>query len=237
MQLMDKYARLQKFITENTGKIGKVVDFDPQADCLYPFDFTAANNELSADTVANTSQFNTWVSQKLYDNNCRYGIGGYMEHRTLYARSELFNADDEPRRLHLGVDIWADAGTPVYAPIAGTIHSFRDNNNHGDYGPTIILMHQLGDLQLYTLYGHLSRRDLVDLHAGDKIEKGQQLGTFGNVDENGHWPPHLHFQLMFDMGGNYGDYPGVGKFSEKEKHLANIPDPALILQFSGINMS
>jgi murein DD-endopeptidase MepM/ murein hydrolase activator NlpD len=233
---MDKHAQLQKFITENPEKVGKVVDFDPQRDRLYPFDFTEANTGLSADVVADTSQFNAWVSKKLMENNCRYGIGGYMEHRTLYARSELFNTDDEPRRLHLGVDIWAGAGTPVYAPLEGIIHSSSDNNNHGDYGPTIILEHQLNGLLLYTLYGHLSRKDLEGLHTGEKIEKGQQLGSFGNMDENGHWPPHLHFQLMFDIEGNYGDYPGVGKFSEKEKYLKNIPDPALILQFSGINM-
>ena len=50
--------------------------------------------------------------------------------------------DDEPRRLHLGVDIWADAGTPVYVPLDGRIHSFRDNNHFGDYGPTVILQHR-----------------------------------------------------------------------------------------------
>lgn len=232
---MDKHNLLNNFVTENPGKIGKVVDFDPQTDRLYSFDFTASNTDLSIDEIADTERFSAWVNKKLSGNKCRYGIGGYMEHRTLYARSELFNTGDEPRRLHLGVDIWADAGTPVYSPLEGTIHSFRDNNNHGDYGPTIILSHKLEGLQLYSLYGHLSWKDLIGLRVGEKIEKSQQLGSFGNADENGHWPPHLHFQLMFDMGGNYGDYPGVGRFSDKGKYLANIPDPALILQFSGID--
>jgi hypothetical protein len=36
---------------------------------------------------------------------------------------------------------------------------------------------------------------------------------------------------MFDMEGCYGDYPGVGKYSEKDKYIRNIPDPNLILQF------
>jgi murein DD-endopeptidase MepM/ murein hydrolase activator NlpD len=66
---------------------------------------------------------------------------------------------------------------------------------------------------------------------GNQIEKGQLIASFGNEDENGHWPPHLHFQLMFDMEGCFGDYPGVGKYSEKEKYLQNIPDPNLILGF------
>jgi len=228
---MDKYTLLQNYIRSNPERIGKVIDFDPSTDRLYPFDFTASNTELTAEDFEDTTLFSKWVTQKLHETRSRYGIGGYMEHRTIYARSEHFNTEDEPRRLHLGIDIWADAGTPVYCPIEGHIHSFHDNNNHGDYGPTIILKHQLGDLELYSLYGHLSRKDLEGLKTGQKFEKDQQIGAFGNQDENGHWPPHLHFQLMFDMEGWAGDYPGVAKFSEKEMWMANIPDPNLILRF------
>ena len=47
--------------------------------------------------------------------------------------------------------------------------------------------------------------------------------------ENGHWPPHLHFQLIRELGDWSGDYPGVCKYSEKEKYLANSPDPDLML--------
>jgi murein DD-endopeptidase MepM/ murein hydrolase activator NlpD len=231
---MNKHILLENYIKSHPTQIGKVVDFDPKTDRLFPFDFTASNTELSPDDIADTGKFSNWVSKKLADTNCKYGIGGYMEHRTLYARSELFNAGDEPRRLHLGIDIWGDAGTPVYMPLAGHIHSFRDNNNHGDYGPTIILQHDLDGLKLYSLYGHLSRKDLEGSSVGDKIEKGERVGAFGNAVENGHWPPHLHFQLMFDMEGCVGDYPGVGKFSEKDKWLKNIPDPNLILKFPGL---
>jgi murein DD-endopeptidase MepM/ murein hydrolase activator NlpD len=228
---MDKHILLRSYINSHPDEIGNVVDFNPATDRLFHFDFTATNTELKPDDIADTERFSTWVSKKLKDNHSRYGVGGYMEHRTLYARSELFNTTDEPRRLHLGVDIWADTDTQVYVPVAGHIHSFRDNNNYGDYGPTIILQHQLNDLTLYSLYGHLSRKDLEGLRVSDKIEKGQRLGSFGSQDENGHWPPHLHFQLMFDIGGYAGDYPGVGKYSEKNKYLENIPDPNLILQF------
>jgi len=228
--LMDKHAALKHYIKSHHGEIGKAVDFNPTTDRLYPFDFTAANTELSAEIIEDTKLFSQWVNQKLSDNNCRYGIGGYMEHRTIYARSEHFDTEDEPRRLHLGIDIWGDAGTRVYAPLKGWIHSFRDNNNHGDYGPTIILKHELDGLELYSLYGHLSRYDLGNLRPGERVQKGQNLGSFGNQYENGHWPPHLHFQLMFDMEGCVGDYPGVAKYSEKGKWRENIPDPNLILQ-------
>jgi peptidoglycan LD-endopeptidase LytH len=228
---MNKHTLLKNYIRSNLEKIGKVVDFEPKTDRLYHFDFTAANKELNPEIFEDTGQYCDWINGKLKETNSRYGIGGYMEHRTIYSRSEHFDTADEPRRLHLGIDIWAGAGTPVYAPLSGTIHSFRDNNNHGDYGPTIILQHNLDGLKLYSLYGHLSRNDLQKLQVAAKIDQGQKLGSFGHADENGHWPPHLHFQLIFDMEGMAGDYPGVVKFSEKDKWLRNIPDPDLILQF------
>jgi murein DD-endopeptidase MepM/ murein hydrolase activator NlpD len=228
---MDATARLTAYLEANPAAIGKVVDFNIATDRLYHFDFTTNNTHLSDDIFGETEKFSQWITQTLQRCACKYGIGGYMEHRTIYARSEHFDTESEPRRLHLGVDIWGDAGTAVYAPLQGKVHSFNDNNNFGDYGPTIILSHQLEGLMLYSLYGHLSRGNLDGLSIGMPINKDQQIGTFGNMTENGNWPPHLHFQLMFDMEGKFGDYPGVCRYSEKDKYLKNIPDPQLILQF------
>lgn len=229
--MMDATERLAAYFYAHPDTIGKLVDFNPAADRLYHFNFTATNTELNADTFSDTVKFDHWITQTLRDNNCRYGIGGYMEHRTIYARSAHFDADDEPRRLHLGVDIWSTAGTPVYSPLPGKVHSFQNNNNFGDYGPTIILEHDLDGLMLYSLYGHLSLKSLDGLYTGKLINANQQIATLGDLDENGHWPPHLHFQLMFDMEGKQGDYPGVCKFSEKSIYLKNIPDPQVILKF------
>ena len=228
---MDKHTLLSKYIKTHPDRVGKVVDYNPETDRLLQFDFTAFNTELTPEDVLDTEKFSTWVDSKLAENNCRYGIGGYMEHRTLYAHSELFNAEEKPRRLHLGVDIWAEAGTPVYAPIEGIVHSFQDNDQFGDYGPTIILQHDMDGLTLYTLYGHLNRESLIGLTEGKPIAKDEQIAVFGSQQVNGHWPPHLHFQLIFDMGGKKGDYPGVGYYSEKEKYIKSIADPNLILRF------
>lgn len=230
---MDKQGQLASYIDNHSDSIGKVVDIDLANDCLLTFDFTENNHELTTDEVSDTPRFSAWVNRKLAQSGCRYGIGGYFEHRTLYARSSLFNtADSEPRRLHLGIDIWGPAGTPVYAPLTGKVHSFQNNNNFGDYGPTIILKHDLDGLTLYSLYGHLNRASLQGLAIGQPVALNQQIARLGTEDENGQWPPHLHFQLMFDMQGLAGDYPGVCRYSEKEIYQQNIPDPDLILRFS-----
>lgn len=229
---INKAQHFANLLQQHSQEIGKVVDFDPQKDQLYPFDFTVANTELNTETVANTTAFSTWINTTLQQNNCRYGFGGYFENRTLYSRSAHFNtSSDEPRRLHLGVDIWADAGTPVYSPFEGKVHSFRDNNNFGDYGPTIILEYFFYGIKFYALYGHLNRKSLEGLYPGKNIQQNELIAKFGTEAENGNWPPHLHLQLMFHLEGNEGDYPGVCKLSEREKYQGNLIDPNLILRF------
>lgn len=229
---MTATEKLAACIKANPGAFGKVVDIDLLRDKLYPLDLTISNTELTTGLVTDTAAFSQYVNERVAENHCRYAIGGYMEHRTIYNRSQLFGTEGEPRRLHLGVDIWGPAGTPVYAPIAGTAHSFADNNNFGDYGPTIILQHQLGDLTLYSLYGHLSRANIEGLSVGMRVEKDQQIATLGDASENGSWPPHLHFQLMLNIGGAKGDYPGVGYYSRQDQYIQNIPDPELVLNFN-----
>ena len=226
---MNSLQKLQEFLNNPKQTIGKVVDFDSHTDTLFPFDFTANNTELTPAVVSDTELFSTWVTNKLAQNKATYGIGGYDEHRTIYSRSEHFDTIEEPRRLHLGTDIWGPAGTPIYNFYDAKVHSFKFNDNFGDYGATIVLHYQWNDIDFFALYGHLSLASLDGLSEGQLIEKGKQFADFGVKEENGYWPPHLHFQLIFDMEGLQGDYPGVCRFSQREKYLANCPDPALIL--------
>jgi len=211
-------------------KVYPVVDFIKGRDKLCPFDFTAANTELNPEIFGDTALFSGWVEKKLHVGNCLYGIGGYNEHRTIYSRSGHFNASGEPRRLHLGADIWGMEGTKVYNPLDAVVHSFKFNDAFGDYGPTIILEHELAGQRFFSLYGHLSLDSLDGLYKGMFIPAGRQFATFGSSSVNGGWPPHLHFQLIFDMQGNEGDYPGVCRFSEREMYLLNCPDPGMILR-------
>jgi murein DD-endopeptidase MepM/ murein hydrolase activator NlpD len=228
----EKASILKEYLLSHPENIGKVVDFDRQTDRLVNFDFTANNEHLSAETIADTEQFSIWINDELKKNNSRYGIGGYDEHRTLYARSNLFGKKLEARSLHLGVDIWGPAETLVYNPIDGVIHSFQFNDHFGDYGATIILEHQLGELKIHSLYGHLNLASLKGLQKDQFVPKGKQFAEFGLPNENGHWPPHLHFQLILDMQQNIGDYPGVCSYSQREFYLENCPDPNGILNFT-----
>jgi peptidoglycan LD-endopeptidase LytH len=200
------------------------------ADTLLSLNLTEANTVLIPAIYSNTEVFSNYISQLLQNMQCRFAVGGYNELRVIYAASPHFDAKDEPRRLHLGIDIWGPAGTPVYACLGGRVHSFAFNGNKADYGATLVLQHQLEGTSFHTLYGHISKKDIAGLTEAQYMVRGQQIAHFGMPEENGQWPPHLHFQVIIDMQLNHGDYPGVCKFSERAQYLANCPDPDLILQ-------
>ena len=230
VDLLRKYA----------GQYHPLVPFEPSRDHCYRFDFTSDNPDLSGELLANTELFSRYIEEKLRQNGCKYGIGGYGELRVLYARSRHFDAvhglvvaaGPEPRRLHLGLDIWGSAGTPIMAPIGGILHSFAFNDAFGDYGATIILTHNLEGVSFHTLYGHLSINSLRNLCAGNRVRQGEIIGEMGMRFENGQWPPHVHMQIILDMQGWEGDYPGVCPFSQKVDWMNNCPDPDLILHMN-----
>ena len=194
-------------------------------------DFSPENKELLNVDLGNTASFDRYVFDQLKREGMKYGIGGYLENRAIYRRSEVFATEDsEFRNIHLGIDIWTDAGAPVYAPLDGKVHSFRDNAGFGNYGATIILEHEVEEKSLYSLYGHLFLSDLDGLKIGQEVKAGDLLCHVGPFPENGDWPPHLHFQLIWDMQENAGDYPGVAAKNKLEFYKANCPDPNLILR-------
>ena len=192
-------------------------------------------------------------------NAAAVGVGRYDEARRWYDSDAFAIAGEdglERRTVHVGIDLFAEPGTPVHAPFAATVHSFRDNGARLDYGPTIVLRHEAGGPggdgtreapgdggaheagegagpgeagEWYTLYGHLSRDSLAGLRQGRQIAAGAEIGRIGPYPENGDWAPHLHFQLMTDLLGREGDFPGVAPPSQREVWLSLSPDPNLVL--------
>ena len=226
-------SQLENVLKKNQTGFRSVVDFNAATDKLLLLDFTRNNEEVTGELIADTVKFSQYISNKLSAAHATYGIGGYGEDRILYQRSDHFESTDlsgtPARSIHLGIDIWGTAGTKIFVPIGGTVHSFAYNDNFGDYGATIILQHQLETVVFHTLYGHLSIADLVNVQEGKYISRGELLAHFGEPKENGDWPPHLHFQIIEDMRISKGDYPGVCSINEKEKYLKNCPDADLIL--------
>ncbi|MBD0834582.1 peptidoglycan DD-metalloendopeptidase family protein [Aestuariibaculum suncheonense] len=195
-------------------------------------DLSETNEKLIDVDVSSSEKFSQYIETYLRDHNSDVAYGGYLESRNIYKRSTHFNQQnsDTERNIHLGVDLWCPKGTKVLAALDGEIHSFRNNTNYGDYGPTIILKHVVQKMDFYALYGHLSLESIEGLKEGDKIKQGECIGYLGASQVNGDYPPHLHFQIIKDLQGFIGDYPGVCSKADLEFYKTNCPDPNILLK-------
>jgi len=227
---MYKSRQIETVLGKYESTIEPIMQLGIDRNDFVELDFTENNKALQNIDISDTESFTEYINSVL-DNYKKVGIGGYGENRYIYQRSPLFNNNNKPRTVHLGVDIWVPAGTIIYAPINSWVHSFRDNTKFGDYGATVVLEHHLNEVTFYTLYGHLSRSSLKGMEEGMEILKGDDFAMVGTSEENGHWPPHLHFQLISDMLGWKGDFYGVAPVSDKEYYLNLCPNPEKMLKF------
>ncbi|HEX4871452.1 MAG TPA: peptidoglycan DD-metalloendopeptidase family protein [Nevskiaceae bacterium] len=199
-------------------------------------DLGASNPRLGAVNPADARAMQAWIERECASSGADHAAGGYGEDRALYRMSAVFDSGrgEEARTLHLGIDLWLAAGTPVHAVLPGVVHSTADNAAFGDYGATVILEHTLGGWRFYTLYGHLARASLAASPPGRVLAGGEPLGWLGEPAENGGWAPHLHLQVLSDMSGRQGDHPGVCKPSERAHWLAQCPDPNRLLRLPAL---
>ncbi|MBS0563316.1 MAG: aminotransferase class III-fold pyridoxal phosphate-dependent enzyme, partial [Proteobacteria bacterium] len=164
-----------------------------------------------------------------------YGIGPYGEARTVYASAQFADAASPERRTrHLGIDICAPAGTPIFAPLAGKVAFVAYNADPLDYGHTLILEHRTpGGTPFWTLYGHLGHSLPGLCKVGGQVAAGQPIGHLGDWHENGGWTPHVHFQVMTSLLNQHrGNFFGVGHDSLWDVWSGICIDPNLILRLA-----
>lgn len=225
---------LVKTLIRHQSEAAGVIPFDLRTTPRMVFDLTDANENLTSIDLANTADFSDFLFGQLAAADATLGIGRYDEDRVVYRHSSLFDNEAEARSIHIGIDLFVTAGTEVRAPFDARLHSFADNDSVGDYGPTVILEHELDGLTFFSLYGHLSRRTLDAIESGQRLSAGSSFARLGALHENGGWPPHLHFQIISDLQGHRGDFPGVAAPSQRQEWLDLCPDPNLVLQIPGI---
>ncbi|NJM79460.1 MAG: peptidoglycan DD-metalloendopeptidase family protein [Flavobacterium sp.] len=219
----------QEILQEQTNV--KVIDASIDYTDYTPIDISTTNTKISELDLTNAKAFEEFIETHLANNKAKVAYGGYQEVRNLYKRSTAFKNDfTNERNIHIGLDLWIKAETPVLAALDGKIHSFQDNTAIGDYGPTIILEHKIENTTFYTLYGHLSLDSLKNKTEGQLVKKGEQIATLGAPPVNGDYAPHLHFQIIKDIEGKKGDYPGVCSQIDLNFYSKNCPDPNFLLK-------
>lgn len=231
---MKKPINFNDFLKNISDTFIPVVDSNFKKEDYVPIDLSIDNPLLKSIDVSKSEDFEIYISKYLKSKKAKVAFGGYNETRGIYRRSGHFNQEDPEleRNIHIGLDIWCDAGTTILAPLDGRVHSFKNNTNFGDYGPTIILEHTFDELTFFTLYGHLSLSSISNISVGAQVAKGSVIATLGESSINGDYAPHLHFQIIKDIKDWKGDYPGVSNRKEITTYLDNCPDPDLLLKIS-----
>ena len=149
--------------------------------------------DLTASNISNTIATKDGVI--IYEVLVKYHPTAYFNQSFIYPLDEIINVgafgnirkDGDITIQHLGVDLDAIEGMPIYAINNGKVALVKELTV---YGNTIIIDHGLG---IYSLYLHLSEFKVSE---GEMIEKGQLIGLVGNTG----WSlgPHLHLSIKVD---------------------------------------
>lgn len=156
-----------------------------------------SNNVLTTNKINTnntTSQTNSKVEEKTENKNVELSFSKPVEGdivRDFAVDNLIYSNTLQEWTTHTGIDIKADKTTVVKSAEAGTVKTIK---NDPRYGLTIIIEHENG---FQTVYSNLLTSEFVV--EGEKVEKGQSLGTVGNTaafevaDES-----HLHFEILKD---------------------------------------
>jgi 4-aminobutyrate aminotransferase-like enzyme/Ser/Thr protein kinase RdoA (MazF antagonist) len=198
-------------------------------------DHSVGSPDLTGRDTEDTPDFTRRVFGRMEQEGARVGLGRYLEPRGFYLTDAFAGRPSEQperRTIHMGIDVYDQAGSPVQAPLEATVRQVRDNVGRLDYGPTVILEHDTPHGPFWTLYGHLERRSVAELEEGTRIAAGAAFARVGPYPENGDWPPHLHLQVITDLLGYDGDFPGVAAPREAEVWSSFCPDPDVVLRLT-----
>ncbi len=122
---------------------------------------------------------------------CDTSEGGYYGSGTfIWPTGTHFISGNDYASWHLGIDIGAAMGSPVYASDSGMV-VYSGWSNQG-YGNMIMIDHGNG---YQTLYGHLS---VLEVSCGQGVLQGNLIALSGSTGNS--TGPHLHFEVRY-MGG------------------------------------
>jgi 4-aminobutyrate aminotransferase-like enzyme/Ser/Thr protein kinase RdoA (MazF antagonist) len=232
-----KGAAVLKWMASHAGSAAPLLDVDVRQDPTIAVDLGVGSTLMTGDPASlDMSALTDKIFSEMKKARVSVGLGRYDEARLIYSAPQFASAAnttavDERRTVHLGIDLFTGPGSAVYAPFDGVVHTLANNTAECDYGPLVILRHEISEgLDFFTLYGHLAKTVLGTLRVGQRIAHGEKFARLGSRHENGGWPPHLHFQVILDLLEKDADFPGVARASERGVWASLSPDPNLLLR-------
>lgn len=176
-------------VSNNTTNIATSINTNSNTNVLTTNKVTSNNTTSQTDSKTEETEENK-TEEKTVELNFEKPVEGDIV-RDFAVDSLIYSETLQEWTTHTGIDIKAEKTTVVKAAETGTVKSIK---NDPRYGLTVIIEHANG---FQTVYSNLLTSEFVV--EGEKVEKGQSLGTVGNTaafeiaDE-----PHLHFEILKD---------------------------------------
>ena len=149
------------------------------------------------------------------------GVGRYGEARLV----------PPDRTVHLGLDLFLEAGTPIFAPLDGTVRDVCPGDDSSDHGPAVILEHRVDGRRLtfHTLYGAFERLLSRRAGRGPAVPQGRAAGGRRRFSRERRPAAPPSFPDHPRHAGTKGGFPRLVLPGRKEVSLGFCPDPELVL--------
>ncbi len=127
------------------------------------------------------------------------------------------------RRFHEGIDIKPlrrdRKGEPlddIYCAMDGVVRMVNRVAGNSGYGRYVVVSHENSDVEVYTLYAHLTEIDKAVV-VGKRVAAGERLGQMGRSAPYsiGKAQAHLHFEIGLRLGDHFDKWYKTKKYKEK----------------------
>lgn len=213
--------RVRNWLAANRRNLAPLMQPHPARQQKLVLDLGSAESAIAAASARQDHE----GAQSAYDalqqqQGFSLGLGPWGEKRIVYTAPffESVLLTGKRRNVHLGLDLFAPAGTELFTPLPAKVVAATINPQPQDYGGLIMLEHEPEPgLRFWTLWGHLDHASVGMHRVGDRLEAGDLVARLGDFAENGGWVPHLHLQIATVPYDDASAVPGVG-----EEDLLNV---------------
>lgn len=207
--------QVRNWLAANRRKLAPIMDPHPARQQKFVLDLGSDKSPLAdASARQDHAGADRAYADLQQEHGFTLGLGPWGEKRVVYTAPffESVLLQGKRRNAHLGLDLFAPAGTELFAPLPGRVVAATINPEPQDYGGLIMLEHEPeAGMRFWTLWGHLDHASVAMHKVGDSLRAGDLVARLGDVAENGGWVPHLHLQLMTAPYENVSIVPGVGE--------------------------
>lgn len=207
--------RIWEWLSANRRNLAPLMNPHPAGQAKHVLNLGSLDEPLAA---ASADQDNAGADCAYHElarqHGFTLGLGPWGERRVIYTAPffESVLAAGKRRNVHLGLDIFAPAGTEMFTPLAATVVAATINPEPQDYGGLILLEHEPEPgMRFWTLWGHLDHASVRERRIGERLNVGSFVARLGDYAENGGWVPHVHLQLITVPYEDVSIIPGVGE--------------------------